>query len=142
MGSARGAVTVEVAGEIRKLRLSLAAADEIETKLGPQHGGGLMAVLGSLAGGMEKARFGTILVLFEELCRAGGTPLSDEDRDALMPSDLPAIAEAIIGAATASGAINRTEPQDGADPEKKKPPTSEATAPSPGAGGNSSHSDT
>lgn len=98
MAGARGVVTATVAGVERRLRFSLAALDAIETRLGVS----VAEFFGGLADA-EKIRFGPILTVFEELCRAGGTPLSDEDMAALLPCDVQDIIQAIVAAAQASG---------------------------------------
>lgn len=90
MAGARGVVEVTVAGAKRRLRLSLAAMDEIEVATGKP----IAEVFRSLAN-QETIRIGTVRTIYRACCAAGGTPLSAEDEDNLLPGDLPDIIEAI-----------------------------------------------
>lgn len=111
MASARGVVEAKIAGVTRRLRLSLAAVDEIELATDKP----MAAVFQSL-GKPETLRFGTVLVLLRATCAAGGTPLSEEDEAALMPSDLPDILGALQ--AVLSAAEGEKDEEEG--PAKKK----------------------
>lgn len=124
MGRARGTVEAEVAGQTRRLRMSLKAVDEIETRLD----GGFIEILQSI-NNQERVRFGAVLACFEELCRAGGTPLSTEDIDALMVPDLMDMSRAINEAALQSGLIEESKNGDGSSD-----PTKPGTDPSPSPG--------
>lgn len=131
MGGARGIVQADLLGRTFRLRMSLRAVDEIETRLG----GGLISILRTMNSELT-LRFGNVLVVFQELCEAGGTPLSDEQVDDLMMSDMYDMVEAIQDAAVASGAIELGEAEKGgesgeattSDADKKKPTPREQAA--------------
>lgn len=113
MAGARGVVSAKVAGVDRRLRFSLAAVDAIETRLGRS----LSDFFNDLKD-TSKVRFGHILLVFSELCAAGGTPLSDEDVAVLLPSDLSDIMHAIAEASRAAG----LEDGDSGKPQKASRP--------------------
>ncbi len=119
MANARGVVTAEVCGKSRRLRLSLEAIDEIEVAVGQP----FAAVAVSLSS-EQTVRFGHILTMFTALCAAGGTPLTDEERSGLLPSDIPEIVEAVTDACVAAGAIERggVQPKKKASRPRRSPP--------------------
>lgn len=57
----------------------------------------------------DEVRFGHLLIMYEELCRGGGRPLSPEERADLLPSDLPEMLDAIRKAAIAVGIVEQTD---------------------------------
>lgn len=125
MANARGIVEAEVAGRKRRLRLSLEAIDEIEIKTGKP-----FAVVAVSLTNEATVRFGWVLALFTEMCAAGGTPLSAEERSDLMPDDTEEIIEAVTNTCIAAGAIEVSEAK---GPEKKAPRKSRSKR--PGASG-------
>lgn len=130
MAGARGVVEVEWGGTVRRLRLSVGAIDRIETHADK----GLMEILLPWNEGREKIRIGTLGLLFVEMCKAGGTPLTGDEVDALMPPDLTELAPKIMEALVAGGAMDSPASGNGEDPEKKKTPPGPPPE-SPGADG-------
>lgn len=124
MAGGRGTVFAEVAGRKRRLRANLGAIDEIEARVGV----GFPKLAVSLED-EEEIRLGWIYVMFEEMCRAGGSPLSNDELADLLPSDIPDMLDGIRKAARASGVIEDVDEDEGAG--KKKGGTTDPTS-SPG----------
>lgn len=112
--NARGVVVTEVGGVTRRLRLSLEAIAEIEVETGEPFTGVALAL-----NDVSTARWGWILAMFCAMAAAGGTPLTDEERADLLPSDLQEMLRAVQAAAEAGGATEKAEPT-----EKKVTPRS------------------
>lgn len=132
----RGIVVAEVAGSSRRLRISLEAIEEVELATDQP-----FPVLASSLSDEQRVRFSHLLKMYEELCKAGGTPLSAEERSELLPSDLPEMVAAIRKACVAAGVIEEVSEEEaanaeGEDGKKKDRPNS------PGSSGNGSPSDT
>lgn len=104
MAGARAVVETEVLGERRRLRISLQAVDRIETATDTP-----FPRIAETMGDEREVRFGHLMHLFVELCRAGGTPLSPEEQADLMPTDLPEILEAVREALVEAGIIEVVE---------------------------------
>ena len=111
-GLARGVVEVEVLGKTRKVRLNLGAVAEFEARTKEN----FLAFLMSLDN-PATIRLGLMLTAIEEMVRAGGgAPLTDEERDGALLEDLPAMSQAILAGADASGILG---PSTNGSQEKK-----------------------
>ena len=139
MAGARGVIETEVMGKTRRLRIGLKAIDRIETATDET-----FPNIAESLGVESEVRFGHLYHLYRELCRAGGTPLTEEEEDELLPSDLPEILPAVRLALIEANVIEVVDEEEAHAAEamanggsgKKKSPSSH------GESGNGSPSDT
>jgi hypothetical protein len=133
--SARGTVEATVAGKTRRLRVSLDAIQRFESKKGNPNF--LLVLELWVRKDTRTLTISVILDLFVEFCRAGGTPLTEEEREELHLGDLMDVSEA-IGKAFEDGELVKPAqpaksggPPQPAEKKRKSPPRKK----SPGGSG-------